>query len=177
MAIKVQAIKPVALNDRAMRKAINSQAVAASRAMAADMTSLTRHWSEGVKFIGYTVFGKDKIVLTAEPANPKSKRALIFRWVDKGTKKHPIPGVNNRNAKTLFFASQSTAGSKPNSTAVKAATSGPRDTFRKVVMHKGNKPRNWSILKSQEWRRKRKLEPFGLEAMKLAVNVSGHKYK
>lgn len=183
MVVTVKVKKPKPLRAGEMRKALTDSSQKAAKAMASDMDKLTRHWSNPVKFVGKIKVKKDLVELTAKPQSPRSKWAIILGYIDLGTglygaskKKYRIPKIGNTKAKTLFFASKSKAGSKPNSTSVSKSSRGTRDTLRKSVMHPGIRPRKWSLLRAQEWRRQRKLSKYGLEAVKVAVSVSGHKY-
>jgi len=171
--VTVKVKKPKPLKAGEMRKALTTGAQKAANAMAADMDRLTRYWSNPVKFVGKIKMKRDLIELTARPKSPRSKWVKIFGYVDEGTPPHIIRA---RKKPALAFASKSKAGSKPNSTTVSKSSRGKVDTLRKVVRHPGNKPRNWTKLRIAEWRRERKLSKYGLEAMKVAVNVSGHKH-
>ena len=178
--VTVKVKKPKPLKAGEMRKALTDGAQKAADAMALDMDKLTKYWSNPVKFIGKIKFRRTLIEIHAKPKSPRSKWAVIFGYIDQGTglygpKKAKYKIVPKRK-KALFFASNSKAGSKANSVSVGKSNKGTRDTVRPSVMHPGIKSRNWSKLRADEWRRQRKLSKFGLEAIKVSVNVSGNKY-
>ena len=71
----------------------------------------------------------------------------VYKWVDRGTKRHPIAA---RNAPYLVWHTPFTAKTTPNVIASASGSYGNVWHSAKQVMHPGTKPRNFSRIISKQ---------------------------
>jgi len=174
--ISVKVFRPKELSRAGMNAAIKKAAEKAATDMAKDMTIITKGWSDGgLKFIGKVKAARrESWEISAVPANPKSKRADIWMFLDEGTK-GPYPIKPKKKGGKLRFSSGYKAGSKPNSVTTTASKSFGETIYSDGVMHPGIQPRNWTKLRIAKW--KKKLPGYFQDGISMAIKASGHAYK
>jgi len=179
--ISAKLIKPKPLKRGVMTANMKAAAEKASIDMAKDMTKVTSGWSDGgLKFVGTVKSKRDSYLISAIPANPKSKRAQIWVFLDEGTglwgpKRAKYPIEPKKKGGKLRFASGYKAGSKPNTVTTSSSASFGDTVYREKVMHPGIQPRNWTKLRLAKW--KKKIVSYAEDGIKLAIKESGHAYK
>jgi len=180
--ISVKVFRPKELRRAAMNTEIKKAAEKAATDMAKDMTIITKGWSDGgLKFIGKVKAARrESWEISAVPANPKSKRADIWMFLDEGTglwgpkgAKYPIKP--KKKGGKLRFSSGYKAGSKPNTVTTSASKSFGETIYSDGVMHPGIQPRNWTKLRIAKW--KKKLPGYFQDGISMAIKASGHAYK
>jgi hypothetical protein len=108
-------------------------------------------------------------VLNLVLANPESKGAKKWTWLDEGTGPHDIVA---KNAPRLVFNARFSPGSRPGLLRTYRSSSGPPKVFAVAVRHPGIKPRGWGVLLQQQLARE--FEDWMRPVVINAVKASGH---
>lgn len=170
LVMQVKTIKPARLNKAAMKRELHKGMMEAKKEILADFRKTTRTWKRKPKFEGaMDLSGPGPVVIVGTDNE-------IYRYVDEGTKPHPI---FPRRAKTLRFR-WGGKGSYRAKTRVRIIDSFPGGATGKIVhrayvQHPGTKARNFAdeIQKRRRTWYKRRME----EAMREAAKASGHSPK
>jgi hypothetical protein len=101
------------------------------------------NWKNKPKFEGRKFITADAIRVSVFPQGPNKE---IYKYVTKGTRRHPIPKTPKVNGSLVFVWGG--PGSYKPKTAPGGKWGGPgiatgKLTFRKQVQHPGNKPRDF----------------------------------
>jgi hypothetical protein len=154
-------------NTAAVRDAIDSEIEAVANDMLLDFELTTATWEQDVKFEKMIEVKKDRQEIFVGTDNK------IYRFVDKGTKRHKIRP--KKAGGTLAFPSMFIPKTSPGKMVASFGQSGGDTLFAKEVNHPGTKPRKFSKNIQKKWI---KLFPKRMDkAMKRAVEASGHAYK
>ncbi len=167
--IVTKAIKPGRFRSEAFARAIGAAAKQAADEIQKDFEATTATWKHKVKF--------DKIV-SLEPSPVEVLVGTddeIYRYVDEGTKAHPIFA---KRAPALVFAwggpGSYTPKTKPRVIgSTPGGSSGPT-VFRAYVDHPGTEARQFDKTIRQKWEPKFKRLMEG--ALKTARQQCGHSY-
>lgn len=147
--IAFRAIKPgKPFQSSIFREEVTREADAIRRDMLDDFKRTTATWEHKVKFTskvqsGAAVGGVSVAVSTTDK---------IYRYVDQGTKRHPIPKKPfPKKGKRLWFQTGYKAKTSPN--VILSTPGGPVGPFvpARQVMHPGTAPRNFSKVIKQSY--------------------------
>lgn len=171
--ILMKAIKPKRLKDQDMRLELLNAMRKAGRAIQKDFEKTTRTWEHKPKFEALTsLTGPGPVVLVGTDN-------LIYKFVDEGTKPHPIfAGVytGKSNKKTLAFQwggpGSYTAKTTPRIIGSQAGGQSGEGVLRAYVQHPGIKAREFDLTIQALWRTKFRDDMQA--AMKQAAERSGH---
>jgi len=145
VTIKMKAIRAQPPDMAAFNKIIQEQVDKFSPYAIQEADRVTTGWSGERPKWKTTKRGTNQYIymLSLVFANPDSKGAKKFTWLDEGTGPHDIVA---KNAPRLVFNAKFSAGSRPGSLRTFRSSSGPPLIFAKAVRHPGIKPRGWSVL-------------------------------
>ena len=170
-AIVVKIIKPQRLKDDKLRLALLNGMRDTQRGMFKDFEATTKTWKHKVKFQG-----AKSIAMAKSPTVHVITNDEIYRYVNDGTKPHPIfAGIytGRSNKKALSFGK----GKYRPKTRVRVIGSTPGGPTgpkiaRPYVQHPGTKARKFDETIQKKWtpRFKRLME----QAMSRAAKASGH---
>jgi hypothetical protein len=162
VAIVMKAIKARRFNDAAFRQAIESEIQRVADEIEADFKATTATWKRQVKFEKIISFTPPVEVLVGTDDE-------IYRYVDEGTRPHPIFPVR---AKALAFPSGYSAKTTPGVIGSKPGGGFGPTVFAAYVYHPGTEARHFDKVIQQKWqtRFKRRMEA----ALSRAAKASGH---
>lgn len=165
--IRVVPIKPGPLQVLPMRAVLKNAMQRMGADIADELTATTAYWTTPLVFKASSVRVSDREMrIQIMPADPTSKGAEIFNYLDKGTKPHIIKA--KKPGGSLRWKTGSAASATTGSTDAAYA-------FAKHVHHPGTKARNWTRTMTNRWQQNQR-EYLG-PAMTLAAEMSGHRQK
>lgn len=124
-----------------MRRVVTNTMSALAKAIKVDYDVTTQTWDNRPK-VTIAGSGPDEREIAVQSA--------IYAMLEGGTKPHLI---RPRRAKVLAFRSPFRAKTVPNQIMSGPGSQGSTDVFTKAVRHPGTKPRNWSKVIAQKWRK------------------------
>lgn len=166
--ILTKTIKPSRLRDDALRLELLNAMRDVGRKVKKDFEATTKTWERKPEF-------EMLISLVGGPTVLVGTDDEIYRYVNEGTKPHPIfAGVytGKSDKKVLAFPSIFRPKTTPNVIGSGPGFKGGDTVFRPYVDHPGTKPRNFSKIIKKKWEKqyKRRME----QAMREAAKKSGH---
>lgn len=164
--VKTKVIKPAKLKEKEMRLELLNGLRTVARAVERDYKETVKTWKTKPEFETIVTLRGGKAEFLVGTDNE------IYRYVDEGTKPHPI---FPKKAKFLRFQSGYSAKTTP---GIIGSTSGGRsgsEVFSRGVQHPGTKPRKFSELINKKYKSRFKDEMH--DSMKRAAKKSGHAVK
>ena len=169
--IKVRAIKPKPINDKAMNAVILAEMKTFGELMKRDVERVTSGWSgERPEWVLVNRANQFQVITGVKLANPNSKGAKKWIWADLGTPPHAIEPKSPHGV--LAFQPKYQAGSKPGRLLTVQGKSSGDTVFAKHVDHPGTKPRGWTEMLRKDWQKS--FERWMGTVMSKVVKVSGH---
>jgi hypothetical protein len=171
--IVAKAIKPARFKSEAFTKAITAAANEAAKQIEKDFEATTKTWKHKPKFV------KEVDVRTSPVQVLVGTDDEIYRYVDEGTKPHPIfagiyTGKSNKKALAFQWGGPGSYRAKTSPGVIGSKAGGPTGPMVAFpfVQHPGTNPRNFdeTIQKKWEPRFKRLME----QAMSAGARGSGH---
>lgn len=161
--IQFKQIKPGRFQGSAAVNILTGATRKAGNDIRKDFELTTETWSKKPKF---------EVVYQVKPNGPEVLVGTdneIYRYVNEGTKPHPIFPVR---AKALRFQSGYTAKTVPGQLYSRAGGAFGETVFRGYVMHPGTEARKFDEIIQKTWRSKFKSRME--EAMRQAAKATGH---
>lgn len=166
IVVIAKSIKPKRLKDEDMKRILRNAMRRMAYAVKKDFEATVKTWDHKPTFTVLTSLRGNE-----SPSILVGTDDLIYLFVDKGTKRHPI---FPKNYPYLKFQEGYNAKTTPN--VIGSGAGGP---YGKWVLsffgveHPGTKPRNFEKMIAKKWTPKFKAEMH--QAMKEAREASGHK--
>lgn len=147
--ILVRPIKPgKPLQSSIFREEVTREANAIRKDLLDDFERTTKTWKHKVKFTGMVKVGSAAGGVSIEV----STKDKIYGYVDRGTRKHPIPKQPKRKG-TLAWHPGSSPKTEPNVILSTPGSPGRGWRFAKQVQHPGTKARNFSKVIKQSYQK------------------------
>ena len=171
--IVAKAIKPQRFKEEVFAKAITDAANLAARDIQKDFESTIKTWKHKVKFV-------KEVDIKASPVQILvGTDDEIYRYVDEGTKPHPIfagiyTGKSNKKALAFPWGGKGSYKAKTMPGVIgsqQGGASGPMRAFP-FVQHPGTKARNFDEAVRKMW--EPKFKKLMEAAMRIAARGSGH---
>jgi len=171
--IVAKAIKPARFQSEAFTRAIRAAADEAAKGILADFEATTKTWKRKVKFVKEVDTRVSPVQVLVGTDDP------IYRYVDEGTKPHPIfagiyTGKSKAKALSFQWAGKGSYTPKTKPGVIGSRAGGPSGPFVAVpyVMHPGTDAREFDITIQKAWepRFKRLME----QALVVGAKGSGH---
>lgn len=163
MALVWKAIKPQRLKDKSFRLTIINKARGVGNAMKKDFEATTKSWKHK------PVFTVDVSTKGQGPAILVGTDDEIYRYVNDGTKPHPI---FPKRAKVLRFQGGYSAKTSPGVIGSGSGGASGPTLFRPYVQHPGTEARNFDEVIAKKWQSRFRQEMEA--AMAEATRESGH---
>lgn len=166
--ILTKTIKPSRLKEDALRLELLNAIRDVGRKVKKDFEATVKTWEHKPEFeMLISLIGGPTVLVATDDE--------IYRYVDEGTKPHPIfAGVytGKSDKKVLAFPSIFKPKTTPNVIGSGPGFKGGDTVLRPYVNHPGTKPRNFSKIIKKKWDKpyKRRME----QAMKDVARKSGH---
>jgi len=171
--IVCKSIKPGRFRSEAFTKAITAAANEAAKDIQKDFEATTKTWNHKPKFV------KEVDVKTSPVQVLVGTDDEIYRYVDEGTKPHPIfagiyTGKSNKKALAFQWGGKGSYRAKTSPGVIGSKAGGPSGPFVAFpyVMHPGTKPRNFDITIQKKW--EPKFKRLMEAAMSAGAKGSGH---
>lgn len=161
--VKSKVIKPAKLKDKDMRLELLNGLRTVARAVERDYKETVKTWERKPEFETIISLRGGKAEFLVGTSD------LIYKYVDEGTKPHPI---FPKKAKFLRFQSGYQAKTTPGIIGSKAGGRSGSEVFSRGVMHPGSKPRKFSELINKKYKSRFKDKMH--DSMKRAAKKSGH---
>lgn len=168
----MKGIRPSRLKDDALRLALLNAMRREATAIKKDFDATVKTWDHSVKFeqvISLAGGGPQVLVGTDD---------LIYKFVDEGTKEHPIFAgyyTGKSNKRVLAFPGTFTAKTVPGIIGSRAGSKGGETVKRPFVHHPGTKARRFTEVIKGKWEKRFKSDME--DVMKAAARDSGHGVK
>ena len=171
--IVAKAIKPARFNSLAFAYAIAAAANEAGKEIQKDFEATTKTWKHKPQFV------KEVDVKTSPVQVLVGTDDEIYRYVDEGTKPHPIfagiyTGKSNKKALAFQWGGKGSYKAKTSPGVIGSRSGGPSGPFVAFpyVQHPGTKARNFDKMIQKKWtpRFKRLME----KAISTGAKKSGH---
>ena len=171
--IVAKAIKPGRFRSEAFTQAITAAANEAAKEIQKDFEATTKTWSHKPQFV------KEVDTKTSPVQVLVGTDDEIYRYVDEGTKPHPIfagiyTGKSNKKALRFQWGGKGSYRAKTSPGVIGSKAGGPSGPFVAFpfVQHPGTKARNFDITIQKKWtpRFKRLME----QALSAGAKNSGH---
>lgn len=167
--IVAKAIKPRRFRSEAFTQAITAAAHEAGKEIKKDFEATTKTWNHKPQFV-------KEVDTKASPVQVLvGTDDEIYRYVDEGTKPHPIfAGIytGKSNKRALAFPSAFTPKTKPNVIGSSQGSKGGSMVVVPYVQHPGTEPRNFDKVILRKW------EPIwkarALRLLRDFARASGH---
>ena len=168
-----KAIKPARFRSEAFTRAITAAANQAAKEIRADFEATTKTWRHEVKFVQEVDVRASPVQVLVGTDDP------IYRYVDEGTRPHPIfagiyTGKSKARALSFQWGGPGSYRAKTQPRIIGSRQGGPSGPFVAVpyVMHPGTDPREFDKTIQAKWEpRFRRLMEGALSA---GAKGSGH---
>jgi len=171
--IVAKAIKPSRFKSEAFTQAITAAANEAARDIQKDFEATTKTWNHKPQFV-------KEVDTKASPVQVLvGTDDEIYRYVDEGTKPHPIfagiyTGKSNKKALSFQWGGKGSYRAKTSPGVIGSKAGGPTGPFVAFpfVQHPGTKPRNFDITIQKKW--EPKFKRLMEKALSVGARNSGH---